>query len=168
MGEVIGIRVSKTLSNNADLAPSLGGYAIASNTFSILLPELQAGLFNRAPDEDTGGSLSEIPPIPATFRGGITVDGGLAKAGSIIYAKISKAGLPDHWSDFVLPSGSEYVIAIAPMTSKYQDGTIEFWYENKKATVGPMSHSLKVSCMTYSYPSPRWYSNDSCTANLNF
>ena len=40
--------------------------------------------------------------------------------------------------------------------------------KNKKATVGPMSHSLQVSCMTYSYPTPRWYSNDSCTANLSF
>ena len=65
-----------------------------------------------APPTDPGFSP---PPVPIIFHGEVTIGGVPASAGTLVYAKVSKEGLPDYWQSTLLGVAGEYVLLSLPI-----------------------------------------------------
>ena len=77
---------------------------------------------------------SAVPALPVIFHGALTVGGAPAAAGTRLYAKISKAGLPNVWKTLDTAASGRYNFPVAAAPG-YDGGKVEFWMHGITGTV---------------------------------
>jgi S1-C subfamily serine protease len=137
--ELRGLRMTEAQMIALGLGRAGEVYMMASDALAAsLIPSLESGVNIVLPQPTTGGEdpNSGPPPLPAIFRGSVTVNGAPPAANTRIYARVSKAGLPDAWFSYVLQADSPgfYVLAIGVTNGSYTGGSVDFWYQAQKAT----------------------------------
>ena len=132
-GKVQGVRMPSHWLLQNQIANPGEVYAVdAAQVGSSTIPSLRTGLFRIDPTPPSS-DIETIPVIPVIFNGNITIDGVDASVGTPVYARLRKAGLPDHWiDDFVSDSGF-YLLNVSAPSNSYNGAIVEFWANAKLA-----------------------------------
>lgn len=129
-GRMVGMRMPLLwLLQNQITNPGEVAAISAQEIVSAALPVLRSGRMHVrpvAPPTDPGFSP---PPVPIIFHGEVTIGGVPASAGTLVYAKVSKEGLPDYWQSTLLGVAGEYVLPLSADTQTYLGGSVEFWVD---------------------------------------
>ena len=112
-------------------------YVIGSGAINqLILPNLRAGVVtilreeSELEDPDNPGPL---PIFPANHVGVATIGGQLPGVEGRIYARVTKPGLQDVWVSTILQADGAFLLPIA-LDDAYNNGTVEFWTQAKRAT----------------------------------
>ena len=137
-GRVRGLRMTETQMVRLGLGRAGEVYVMAAGPLSsIIVPQLQTGFTSILPSDTVivGNDPGSPPPIPATISGTVTVGGQKPATAIRLYAKVSKAGLPDLWfSREVRPEDDgAYAVAIGITVSGYVGATVQFWTNAQQA-----------------------------------
>ncbi len=99
---------------------------------NLVLPRLEAGtiVINPAPV----GGPSVPPPLPAIFKGNMTVNGEPGPGVGRIYGRASRAGQADVWFTQELTKAGRYNLP-ADVPAGYSNAAIDFWFDGKQAGV---------------------------------
>ena len=108
----------------------------ASTIVDTALPILRSGRMHIdfLPLPERGLELGP-PSLSLIFRGNLTVDGTPAPVGSLLYARVSKAGVPDYWISEEVVDVGFFAIGIGISYYGYHKATIEFWMECKRSPI---------------------------------
>ncbi len=106
----------------------------ASTIVDTVLPGLRSGGINI--ETPTVGEADSLPPPSHGFvlHGELTVDGSPAPAGSTVYARLVKDGLPDYWTSDWTSEAGYYILNVYAPSNSYVGATIELWMDCRRAS----------------------------------
>ena len=106
----------------------------AQDVASIALPILRSGRMHF--DYQLLGEVASWPPPShgRVLHGELTVDGLPAPAGSTVYARLVKDGLPDYWTSDRTSEVGYYILNVYAPSNSYVGATIEFWMDCRRAS----------------------------------
>ena len=150
-GRLRGLRMTEAQMLKLGLGRAGEVWAMASDVLGgVIVPRLQAGVLEILPPdasatvgEDPGGPP---PPVPAIYHGSVTIGGEVPSQSSRLYARVIKSSLPDLWFSQPLDTTGEYIVPVGVTVTGYDNATIEFWTDAKRATqVAVYTPSLAVT-----------------------
>ena len=136
-GRLRGMRIEAEHASEALLAQPGSRYALAAPDLIRVALLVQGNPiktnYQQCSNQGTTGSP---PPIPGTYRGKATIGGQVPPAGSTLYAKVTRRGLPDLW--FPTPidptTGGGYQVTLGVCQAAYVNRPVEFWLDGVQAT----------------------------------
>ena len=132
LGQIQGIRMPSLWLLQHQIGNPGEVWAIdAPKVATTALPVLRSGRMHIWPYYP--GIGDRVASLPLVFRGEITVDGVPATVGSQLYARVSKAGFPDHWVTETINEVGFFLIAFSPPTNYYLGATVEFWMDCRRS-----------------------------------
>ena len=137
-GTLQGIRMDATQIRKLGFARPGEVYAITAESLSgVVLPRLETGvtIINKL-DPNDGSAPTSRPGFPAIFRGEIKFGGEPAPIGSILYARVSRAGRTDVWLSRELVVEGRYLLPVAVAGAGYSDADVHFFLLATQADQG--------------------------------
>ncbi len=128
-GTLQGIRMDATQIRKLGFARPGEVYAITAESLSgVVLPRLETGvtIINKL-DPNDGSAPTSRPGFPAIFKGEIKFGGEPAPIGSILYARVSRAGRIDVWLSRELVVEGRYLLPVAVAGAGYSDADVHFF-----------------------------------------
>ncbi len=127
-GQLRGIRMEQQHISDLGIGFPGESWAITvDGLLNVVIPRLESGVIDIDKTAGSGCSPGLFPPIPATYRGDVTIGGQPAPVGSRLYAKVSKRGLPDQWFSEQIVTEGKYLITIGVCQSGFANAPVEFW-----------------------------------------
>lgn len=143
-GSIQGMRMPALwLLQNEIANPGEVGAIDAPAIASVALPSLRSGRMHILV-RSFFSELDAPPPLPIIFTGEITIDGSPAPVGTLVHARVSKEGHPDHWQSTPLGVAGEYVLPVSAELPAYIGGTVEFWVDCKRSLTTTAYEDLLV------------------------
>ena len=133
-GELVAMNVAPAFVQNLGLTVSPGGYALVSDFLQLALDRLKTGEIQLSPRPTPTPNPLLVPPLPATFRGIVTVDGTAPQEGTWLYARLGHPSLGDTWFRTKTAENGAYVLTVGPLTPLYKDSPIEFYIEGVQSS----------------------------------
>jgi hypothetical protein len=124
------------------------GEAWAMDSFTLassLIPRLQAGI---SVINSTAGQCTERgapPPIPAIYKGNVSVGGVPAPIGRRMYARATNPVTGDElWFSQQITTEGRYFITVSICEPTFANGTVDFWLDAKPSTARSVYNSSKT------------------------
>ncbi|MCH8973463.1 MAG: trypsin-like peptidase domain-containing protein [Chloroflexi bacterium] len=110
-------------------------YAITAESLAnVVVPRLETGVIITSKSSDTDGSSPGARPgFPAVFKGEIKIGGEPAPIGSILYARVSRAGRTDVWVSRELAVEGRYLIPVSVTGTGYSGADVDFFLLAKRS-----------------------------------
>ena len=128
-GELVAMNVAPAFVQSLGLTVSPGGYALVSDFIQLALDRLGTGAIRISPRPTPTPNPLLVPPLPATFRGTVTVEGAAPPGGTWMYARLGHPSLGDIWFRTKTTENGTYVLTVGPLTPLYVNSPIEFYVE---------------------------------------
>ena len=128
-GELVAMNVAPAFVQSLGLTVSPGGYALVSDFIQLALDRLETGEIRLSPRPTPTPNPNLVPPLPATYRGTVTLDGAAPAEGTWLYARLGHPSLGDTWFRTKTTENGTYVLTVGPLTPLYVNSPIEFYVE---------------------------------------
>jgi hypothetical protein len=107
---------------------AMDSFALASS----MIPRLQAGV---SIINSTAGQCTDLgapPPIPAIYKGDVSVGGVPAAVGKRMYARTTKTSTGEElWFSQPLANEGRYFLTISICDPSFNNGVVDFWLDSK-------------------------------------
>ena len=110
-------------------------FALTSEFIQASLDRLSGGVINLEPRPSPTPSAAAPPPLPAIYRGSVTLRGTAPPEGTPLYARVINAQLGDLWTLTEVGSGGTYTLILGTVNRLYLDDVVEFYMEGAKAQI---------------------------------
>ena len=135
-GQLRGIRMNPQYISDLGIGfPGESWALTVDGLLNLVIPRLESGVIVIDKSTASGCSPGLFPPIPATYRGDVTIGGQPAPVGSRLYAKVSKRGLQDQWFSIEITEMGEYLLTIGVCQSGFANAPVEFWMNGSASPV---------------------------------
>ena len=96
---------------------------------SAMVPRLKAGISIISTTDGRCTELGAPPPIPAVFKGDITMGGVNLAVGQRVYARITKTSTGQElWFSQVIVNEGRYFITVSICDTSFNGGVMDFWF----------------------------------------
>jgi hypothetical protein len=96
---------------------------------SAMVPRLKAGISIISTTDGRCTELGAPPPIPAVFKGDITMGGVNLAVGQRVYARITKTSTGQQlWFSQVIANEGRYFITVSICDTSFNAGVVDFWF----------------------------------------
>ena len=110
---------------------AMDSFALASS----MIPRLQAGV---SIINSTAGQCTDLgapPPIPAIYKGDVTVGGALAPVGIRMYARTTKTSTgAELWFSQPIANEGRYFLTISICDPTFANGVVDFWLNSSSTS----------------------------------
>ena len=110
-------------------------FALTSEFIQASLDRLSGGVINLEPRPVPTPSAAAPPPLPAIYRGSVTLQGTAPPEGTPLYARVINTQLGDLWSRTEVGSGGTYTLILGTVNRLYLNNVVEFYMEGAKAQI---------------------------------
>ena len=132
-GELVGMNVDPAFVQDVGLTVSPGGYALVSAFVEPALSRLMEGTIRLSPRPTPTPNQSLAPPVPAIFKGTVTVGAEVPLEGTRLYARLIHGSLGDAWISTLTEENGDYTLIVGTVNRLYVNSLIEFYIEGVKS-----------------------------------
>jgi hypothetical protein len=110
-----------------------GGYALDAEFIISALPRLEEGVVQLSPRPLPTPDPGQVPPVPSTITGTVTIGDDTAPEGTRLYARMVHSTLGDIWFPVMVETNGFYRLTVATLRRGYTGATIEFYIDGVKS-----------------------------------
>lgn len=126
-GTLRGLRMGEQQMIDLGIGRTGETWAISAGSLkNIIIPNLNSGVsvINALPDT---GSSGAPPPLPAIFKGTVSVAGVPAAIGSLLYARVTGARGDEIWFSEEITTTGRFVLGISINKNGFVKAEVDFW-----------------------------------------
>jgi hypothetical protein len=132
-GELVGMNVDTEFLQSLGLTVADGGYALDMEFIESALPRLEEGVEQLSPRPLPTPDPGQVPPVPSTITGTVTIGDDTAPEGTRLYARMVHSNLGDTWFPVTVEANGFYRLTVATLLRGYGGATIEFYIDGVKS-----------------------------------
>ena len=151
-GEIVGMNVAPEFLQSLGLMVSGGGYALSAEFIESALIRLAGGVVQTSPRAMPTPDPGQVPPVPATITGTVTIGGVSAPEGTLLYARMVHSTLGDIWFPVLVEANGFYRLTVATLLRGYSNAPIEFHVDGVKSGVTTAYAQGSATAVDISFP----------------